>query len=108
MCHKTGRGHDDFSTPEVIRLKPFSGLRWQKPVAILTNRRTYSAANSFVMYLKGLPGVTVVGDREMNVTEEGIEPDVKVDISREDYARDVDTIIETARRLLRAEGERGI
>lgn len=130
MCHKTGRGHDDFSTPEPITISPFVGFRWQKPVAILTNRRTFSAANSFVMYLKGLPNVTVVGDRtgggagmpfsselpngwsirfsacpmtdrEMQQTEMGIDPDVKVDITSEDYARSIDTIIETARKLLK-------
>lgn len=131
MSHKTGPGHDDFSTPEAFMLEPFSALRWQKPVAILTNRRTYSAANAFVMYLKGLPGVTVVGDRtgggagmplsaelpcgwllrfsacpiydrQMQLSEMGIDPDVKVDISAADYARGTDTIIETARALLRS------
>lgn len=131
MQHKTGTGHDDFSAPEAIKIKPFNGLRWQKPVAILTNRRTFSAANSFVMYVKGLPGVTVVGDRtgggagmpfsselpngwsirfsacpmfdrDMNSTEMGIDPDVKADITSEDYARGTDTIIETARSLLKA------
>lgn len=34
-------------------------------------------------------------------TEMGIDPDVKVDITSEDYQRSVDTIIETARQLLR-------
>ena len=133
MAHKTGPGHDDFSTPQAVSIKPFNGLRWQKPVCILTNRRTYSAANSFVMYLKGQSGVTVVGDftgggagmplstelpngwsarfsacpmyeRQMQLTEMGIAPDVKVDISSADYARGVDTIIETARGLLRSAG----
>lgn len=128
MCHKTGIGHSDFSQPEAITIKPFSSLRWQKPVAILTNRRTYSAANSFVMFLKGLENVTIIGDRtgggaglpfsselpngwslrfsacpmydrQMQSTEMGIDPDIKVDISSEDYARGVDTIIETARQL---------
>lgn len=132
MCHKTGRGHDDFSTPRAVYIDPFEGLRWQKPVAILTNRRTYSAANSFVMYLKGLPGVTIVGDRtgggsgmpfvselpngwtlrfsacpmydrKMQQTEQGIAPDVAVNISHEDYAKSIDTIIETARKLLKQE-----
>ena len=129
MCHKTGTGHSEFSTPEPIRISPFIGFRWQKPVAILTNRRTYSAANSFVMYVKGLPGVTVVGDRtgggsgmpfsselpngwslrfsacpmydrQMQPTEMGIDPDVKVDISDADYRRGTDTIIEEARRIV--------
>ena len=137
MSHKTGPGHDDFSTPEPVWLDPFTGLRWQKPVAVLTNRRTYSAANTFVMYMKGLPGVTVVGDRtgggagmplnadlpsgwlvrfsacpmydrEGQITEMGIDPDVKVDITSEDYARSVDTIIETARRLLRERAASGV
>lgn len=136
MSHKTGTGHDDFSAPEPITIDPFKGLRWQKPVAILTNRRTYSAANSFVMYTKGLPHVTVVGDRtgggagmpfsselpngwsirfsacpmydrQMQPTEMGIDPDVKVDITSDDYARSVDTIIETARRLLKQQVQRG-
>ncbi len=130
MCHKTGTGHDDFSSPEAVTLKPFTGLRWQKGVAVLTNRRTYSAANSFVMYLKGLPRVTVVGDRtgggagmpftaelpngwsmrfsacpmydrSMQLTEMGIDPDVAAALTDDDFARGEDTIIETARRLLR-------
>ena len=137
MSHKTGPGHDDFSTPEPVWLDPFTGLRWQKPVAVLTNRRTYSAANTFVMYMKGLPGVTIVGDRtgggagmplnaelpsgwlvrfsacpmydrDGQITEMGIDPDVKVDITSEDYARSVDTIIETARRLLRERAAGGV
>lgn len=130
MQHKRGPRHDDFSSVEAIRIEPFKGLRWQKPVCILTNRRTFSAANSFVMFLKGLPRVTVIGDRtgggaglpftselpngwtlrfsaspmydsEMRMTEMGIDPDMKVDISSADYARSIDTIIETARQRIR-------
>lgn len=134
MCHKSGPGHDDFSTPQAVRVSPAKGLRWQKPVAVLVNRRTYSAANSFVSYLKGRPGVTIVGDRtgggsgmpftselpngwilrfsacpmfdsQMRQTEMGIEPDIKVDISAADVRDGKDTIIETARRLLRSAGK---
>ena len=130
MSHKTGPGHHDFSQPKAILIDPFEGLRWQKPVVVLTNRRTYSAANAFVMFLKGRNGVTIVGDqtgggaglpfvtelpngwslrfsacpmfdRQMTLTEMGIEPDVKVDITSADFAKSLDTIIETARRLLR-------
>ncbi len=128
MKHKTGPAHDAFSSPEPIRVKPFEGLRWQKPIAVLTNRRTFSAANAFVMMVKGLPQVTIVGDRtgggagmpfsaelpngwsvrfsacpmydrNMQSTEEGIAPDIHVDITSADYARSVDTILEAARRL---------
>lgn len=133
MAHKTGKGHNDFSQPEAIEIEPFGGRRWTKPLVVLTNRRTYSAANSFVMYVKGLPGVTIVGDktgggsgmpltselpcgwtlrfsacpmydRQMALTEEGIAPDVKVDITSDDYRRDIDTIIETARRIILSAG----
>lgn len=131
MCHKAGPGHDDFSAPQPVRITPAAGLRWQKAACILTNRRTYSAANAFVSYVKGLDGITVVGDRTgggsgmpfntelpcgwalrfsacpmydraMGQTEMGIDPDVHVDLDAADVARGEDTIIETARRLLRA------
>ena len=46
--HKTGRGHNDFSAMKEQWLHPSRGLRWQKPVVVLTNRGVYSAANEFV------------------------------------------------------------
>lgn len=133
MTHKTGKGHNDFAKPQAIEIEPFEGQRWTKPLVVLTNRRTYSAANAFVMFVKGLPGVTIVGDktgggsgmpltselpcgwtlrfsacpmydRQMALTEEGIAPDVKVDITSDDYRRDIDTIIETARRIILSAG----
>ncbi|MBR1593868.1 MAG: S41 family peptidase [Alloprevotella sp.] len=130
MRHKTGSAHDAFSAPQAITLQPFEGLRWQKPLVILTNRSTFSAANAFVGYLKGRPGVTVLGDRTgggaglpfsselpcgwalrlsacpmydvgMRCTEEGIDPDVNVQLTSEDYQRSRDTIIEAAIALLK-------
>ena len=125
MTHKTGKGHNAFATPQAITLRPSNSLRWQKPVVVLTNRRTYSAANSFALYLKSLPNVTLIGDRtgggsgmpfsselpggwgvrfsaapllgrNMEHTEFGIDPDVKVSITSADYRRGVDTILERA------------
>ena len=130
VSHKTGFGHHDFSQPEALRIHPFVGFRWQKPAAILTNRSTFSAANAFVMYLKGRPRITIIGDRtgggsgmpfttelpngwtlrfsacpmydaRMQQTEMGIDPDIQVDLSPEDLHRGKDTIIETARKKLR-------
>lgn len=130
IAHKTGKAHDAFSSPEPVKLVPSDGMRWQKPVAVLTNRRTYSAANAFVMYMKDLPNVTVVGDRtgggagmpynnelpngwkvrfsacptydiHMQSTENGIEPDRHCDMLATDFAKGEDTIIELARRLLK-------
>lgn len=129
MQHKTGTGHNDFSEPEEQKLKPSSGLRWHKPVAVLTNRAVFSAANEFVKYMKCCPGVTVIGDktgggagmpfsselpngwsvrfsacpmydRDMNCTEFGIEPDHNVQLTDSDFAKGRDTIIEYARNIL--------
>ena len=130
IVHKTGPGHRDFSHPRPITLHPLGGMRWQKPVAILTNRKTFSAANAFVMYMKALPNVTTIGDKtgggsgmpfsselpngwsirfsaspiynaRMEHTEFGISPDIAINISSTDYVNGYDTILARARRWLK-------
>ena len=133
--HKTGRGHSDFSAMEAQYLQPGKGIRWRKPVCVLTNRSVYSAANEFVKCMKAIgrarkgasSSVTIIGDTtgggagmpfsselpngwgvrfsacpmydaDGNTTEFGIAPDVKVDITDEDFAKGLDSIIEAARR----------
>lgn len=122
--HKTGPGHNDFSAPQPMTITPAEGLRWQKPVVVLANRRTYSAANAFTMFMRAI-GATIIGDTtgggggmpfsaelpegwsvrfsacpmtdtEGNSTEFGIAPDHHVDITPEDYQRSIDTILEYA------------
>jgi len=63
--HKTGPGHDDFSEPYPVTYKPASEghVMWSKPVAVLTNRSCYSAANDFVCVMKQLPQATIIGAR---------------------------------------------
>jgi hypothetical protein len=129
LRHKTGSGHDDFSDPLAIYLDPDNGVRWQKKVIVLTNRHCFSATNDFVNTMRCLPGVTILGDRtgggsgmpftselpngwtvrysaspyfdaQMNQIEFGIDPDVQVSLSSDDVTRGVDTLIETARKLL--------
>lgn len=129
ICHKTDVGHNDFSAPRAIVESPFTSLRWQKKVVVLTNRRTYSAANSFAMFVKGLPNVTLMGDRtgggaglpftselpngwllrfsacpmydrQMVCTEQGIDPDISVAFTDVDYQNGIDTLIEAARQFL--------
>ena len=129
MQHKTGKGRNDFSKMAEQRLKPSKGLRWQKRVAVLTNRAVYSAANEFVKYMKCFPNVIVVGDRTGGgagmpfsselpngwsvrfsacpmydkdgvSTEFGIDPDYNVGLSQDDLLKGEDTIIERARHLL--------
>lgn len=63
ILHKNGKGHNDFSKPEPIYLEPSNRIRWQKKVAILTNRHSYSATNDFVNTMRILPNVTIIGDR---------------------------------------------
>lgn len=126
MQHKTGPGHHDFSKLTGQSIKPGKGVRWQKRVVVLTNRRVYSAANEFVKYMKCFPQVTIMGDktgggaglpfsselpngwsvrfsacpmydRDRQSTENGIEPDVHVALTDADFRRGRDTIIEAAR-----------
>ena len=127
--HKTGPGHNDFSDLEPHYLEPSGNVRWHKPVVVLTNRHVYSAANEFVMLMKALPQVTIVGDHtgggagmpfssslpngwsvrfsavptydaQGNSTEFGIDPDYAVGLTDEDFLRGKDTMIEFARKIL--------
>ena len=129
-CHKTGPAHDAFSTPEAEYLEPSDGVRWQKPVVVLTNRECYSATNTFVRDMRQCPQVIVVGDRtgggsglpfcselpsgwgvrfsacpmfdaEMNQIEFGIAPDLYCPLRESDVQRGTDTLIETAREIIR-------
>ncbi len=124
--HKTGKGHNDFSAPEKLYLEPSKGAKWLRPVAVLTNRSVYSAANHFVMLMRELPNTIIIGDktgggsgmplnstlpngwnirfsacpildREGKNTEFGIEPDIKCEMKEEDWNRGVDTMIESAK-----------
>ncbi len=131
--YKAGPGRDDFTPPQnVVLSPPDAGLRWEKPFVVLTNRSSYSATNLFVALVKGLDQVTVVGDRTgggggfpaftelsngwlMRVSahrfftadglnaELGIEPDVRVDMEQADEVIGRDTILETARAIIRGD-----
>lgn len=63
ICHKNGPGHNDFSEPFPYYFNPAPQGRilWGKPVAVLCNRSTFSAANNFVSIMKSIPGVKIVG-----------------------------------------------
>lgn len=105
IYHKSGPGHDEFSEPYAYYYEPAEQGRimWGKPVVVLTNRSTFSAANNFVSVMRLLPQVKIAGattgggsgmpfsselpngwsirfsaspilDAEGNTTEFGIEP----------------------------------
>lgn len=63
VCHKNGPGHNDFSEPRAIEFTPPAGhtLWTTRPVILLTNRSTYSAANFFAAFMRTLPNVTQAG-----------------------------------------------
>ncbi len=123
--YKNGTAHDDFSIPEEKYLEPFDGLRFTKPVVVLTNRKCYSATNDFVLMMSTLPNVTLLGDTTgggggfpfnaelpngwqyrfsstmtiapdgFNV-EHGIPPTIQVDMTPVDEMEEIDTLIESA------------
>lgn len=128
--HKTGTGHNDFSSPKPIYLERGNGAIWLRPIVVLTNRGVFSSANYFVMLMRELPHVIILGDKtgggaglpfnstlpngwgirfsacpildkEGTITEFGIEPDTLVHITSEDWNNGRDTMIESARMLIK-------
>ena len=124
--YKTGTGHSDFSELYPEYIEPSKTVRWQKPVIVLTNRGCYSATNTFVRDMLCCPNVQTLGDRtgggsgmpftselpngwlvrfsacpQYDRNKQHIEPTIQCSLSMEDVAKGEDTLIETARALLR-------
>ncbi|MDD2226520.1 MAG: S41 family peptidase [Dysgonamonadaceae bacterium] len=129
ISHKIGPGHDDFSPLKPKYIDSYKGIRYQKPVVVLTNRGCYSATNEFVSTMKYAPNVTIVGDKtgggsglpfsselpngwsvrfsacpmfnaEKDHIEFGVDPDVEVMMLPADSEKKIDTIIERARAII--------
>ena len=125
MRHKTGDGHSDFSDPIELVTPAHKTIQWQRPVAILTNRMSFSATNDFVNRMTKAPNAKIIGDKTggggglplsselpngwlvrfssspmfntaMENTEFGINPTIPVALSAADQANGIDTIIERA------------
>lgn len=124
--HKTGKGPNDFSSLTPLEIKPVTdGVRWLRPVVLLTNRSVYSAANDFTLKMKDNPFVTVMGDKtggggglpltselpngwsvrysgaqtldaSKEHIEQGIAPHYNIALDPSDEAQGIDTIIEEA------------
>ena len=130
IMHKRGPGHNDFSEPYPIELEPSTRIKWLHPVIVLTNRSCYSSTNDFVSKMMFFPQVTVMGDKtgggcglpfhselpngwsvrfssspmlnaNKEITERGIDPDIKVDIIENDQLNNIDTIIEEALKYMK-------
>ncbi len=123
---KAGKGHNDFSEPSEIWLKPKeNSKRYQGKVILLTNRNCYSSTSHFVAWARALPNITVMGDTtggggglptsiqlsngwilrysstigldaEGFNFENGTPPDVKIDMDKIDFDHGIDTILERA------------
>lgn len=59
---KNGPGHNDFTGWETKTISPSGQTPYQKPVVLLTNRGCFSSTEDFVLAMRQLPQVTVVGD----------------------------------------------
>jgi C-terminal processing protease CtpA/Prc len=59
---KNGKGHNDFSSPEVAKVQPSLQTRYTKKVMVLIDRGTYSAGSIFSLSTKALPNMVLVGD----------------------------------------------
>jgi len=123
--HKTGDGHSDFSAPVAMKTPAHKTIQWQRPVIVLTNRKSYSATNDFINRMKQSPMGIIVGDKtggggglplsselqngwlvrfssspmydsSMQSTEWGIDPDYNVALTYADELNGIDTIIEKA------------
>lgn len=59
--------HESFSKLISYSLKPDSSLRFLNPIAILTNCKTASAAENFLIAVKDLPNVSIIGSRSKGI-----------------------------------------
>ena len=57
-----GEKHDDYLPPTYRNIEPAGPIQFTRPVVVLTDRHTASAAEGFVLAMRVLPHVTIVGD----------------------------------------------
>lgn len=64
IAYTSGPAHDALTEPEARQMSPSSGTRYTKPVVLLVDRQSYSAANTFAFAMRHRAEgqVTLVGD----------------------------------------------
>jgi hypothetical protein len=135
--YKSGPAHDAFGPKEEGWLEPAGSQRYLGPVAVLTNRGVYSAAEDFLLAMRVLPRVTTVGDttgggsgnpipRELPngwvvhvprwqvwaadgtfFEGVGLAPDVEVQLTDADRLKGRDAILERAIQIVLADADSG-
>lgn len=122
---KTGPGNEDYTSWGNMTIRPREGARFDGPVVLLTNRRSYSASSFFAQMMRVVPTATLMGDTtgggggipvfgelpngwtyrfsaSQTITpdgdhiETGIPVDIKVNMHGMDERRGIDTIIRAA------------
>ena len=122
--HKSGPGHEEFSEYEPMIMNESMGI-WRRPVVVLCNRRSYSAANFFVSMMRYADNCLILGgksgggggmpmsyelpngwmvrfssvkmyDRDMQSIEGGVRPHLLVN----QHSEDKDDLIEEAVNLI--------
>lgn len=131
--YKNGPGHDQFSHWLSFETQISDNAVYKQPVFVLSNRNCASTTESFILAMRALPRVTIVGDttagssgnpifRELpngwlyrfscwQQADEhkqmfenyGLVPDVPTWISPRDARRNRDTIIDTVLGIIRSE-----
>ncbi len=60
--YRNGPDHDNFTDYIPQYIFPEGKRQYTKPVAVLTNRKSFSATEYFVLAMRTLPHVTIIGD----------------------------------------------
>ena len=122
---KNGKGHNDFNAAEKAFLEPAEGYRYLKPVVVLTDRGSYSATSYFSLGVRAIENMTIIGDTtggglgapnggqlpngwtyRFSITqtishdgqnlENGVPPDIQIDLDPNQVLLGIDTILERA------------
>jgi C-terminal processing protease CtpA/Prc len=62
LRYRNGSGHGDFTDYVTETVSPGGSHRFSGPVYVLTNRGDYSSSEDFVLAMRIMPQVTIVGD----------------------------------------------
>jgi C-terminal processing protease CtpA/Prc len=59
---RNGEKRNEFGAKQPFYLTPYKGLRYKKPIVVLTDRGSYSATTFFALATKALPHFILLGD----------------------------------------------
>lgn len=122
---KSGPGHGDVTEPLVSKAIPSGDFLFDLPVALITNRGSYSATSYMAGMIKQIPKAIVVGQKtggggggnygyqlsngwvvavsvsdflspDMQTIEPGVDPDIKIENTKERLENGVDDMLEVA------------